>query len=82
MFGRDLADAWGTRRFLGAYLASRRSLRVLTVLVGSRGRWCPFAYVTIWPVLEALIIAWAIWFPSRQILVYFVLPLGGRNLGW
>ena len=37
-------------------------------------------YYTVWPVAEALIIAWATMFPTRQMLVYFVLPLGGRNL--
>jgi len=81
MIGRDLADAWGTRRFLGAYLVLTTIVGALTVLVGLA--WTEvrlFSYVTIWPVLEALIIAWAIWFPSRQILVYFVIPLSGRNL--
>lgn len=81
MIGRDLADAWGTRRFLGAYLVLTVLVGALTVLVGlawQEVRLLP--YVTMWPMLEALIIAWATWFPSRQILVYFVLPLSGRNL--
>ena len=33
-----------------------------------------------WPLADALIIAWATLFPTRQMLVYFVIPLGGRNL--
>jgi hypothetical protein len=37
-------------------------------------------YLTVWPLNEALIIAWASLFPSRQMLFQFVLPLGGRNL--
>ena len=81
MVGRDLADVWGTRRFLGAYLVLTVAVGALTVLVGLVwGDVRAWQYVTMWPMLEALIIAWAIWFPSRQILVYFVIPLSGRNL--
>jgi membrane associated rhomboid family serine protease len=81
MIGRDLADSWGARRFLGAYVVLTVLVGALTVLVGlvwTEVRVMP--YVTMWPIMEALIIAWATWFPSRQILVYFVLPLSGRNL--
>jgi hypothetical protein len=38
------------------------------------------AYATAWPLGDALLIAWASQFPNRQILMYFVLPIGGRNL--
>ena len=81
MVGRDLADAWGARRFLVAYVVLTAIVGVATVLVGlawTEVRLIP--YVTMWPIVEALIIAWAVWYPSRQILVYFVLPLSGRNL--
>ena len=37
-------------------------------------------YLGVWPIVEAIIIAWAIQFPSRDLLIYFVLPLRGRNL--
>jgi hypothetical protein len=37
-------------------------------------------YITAWPLADALIIAWATAFPGRQLLLYFVLPLGGRKL--
>jgi membrane associated rhomboid family serine protease len=81
MIGRDLADSWGARRFLVIYVVLTAVVGALTVLVGLV--WPDvqrISYVTMWPLLEALIIAWAVWFPSRQILVYFVLPMGGRNL--
>jgi hypothetical protein len=31
---------------------------------------------------EALIIAWAALYPDRQILLFFALPVAGRNLMW
>jgi hypothetical protein len=37
-------------------------------------------FLGMWPVVSALIIAWACAFPSRQLLFYFVVPLSGRNL--
>jgi hypothetical protein len=37
-------------------------------------------FVGAWPVVSALIIAWASAFPTRNLLLYFVVPLGGRNL--
>jgi hypothetical protein len=40
--------------------------------------WTPWG--SAWALGEALIIAYAMLFPSRTILVYFVLPLAGRQL--
>src|SRR5206468_133236 len=37
-------------------------------------------YAGQWPVADALIIAWALAYPDRQIYAYFVLPLSGRAL--
>jgi membrane associated rhomboid family serine protease len=81
IFGRDLSDVWGPRRFLLTYLTLTVVTGGLTTLLGlvfgSVGAW---PYYTVWPVAEAFVIAWATLFPSRQMLVYFVIPLGGRNL--
>jgi membrane associated rhomboid family serine protease len=80
-FGRDLAYAWGPHRFLARYLA----LAVLTasatcalalVWTDLQGR----AFLGPWPMVDGLIVAWAVLYPHRQILFFFVLPLGGRNL--
>ena len=81
--GRDLVGVWGARGFLRVYLGLAVAAAVLTVviaraLLGARGMM--WSYYSAWPVVEAMIIAWALYFPHRQILVYFVLPLGGRNL--
>jgi membrane associated rhomboid family serine protease len=81
-FGRDLQYAWGPRRFLGIFLLIPATAAFLTTLAapmlwsGARNA----AYLGPGALLCALTVAWATLFPSRQILVYFVLPLGGRVL--
>jgi membrane associated rhomboid family serine protease len=80
VFGRDLADAWGPRRFLVTCLVVAAATGLLTTLVGVLVPSFRMPHYTVWPLVEALIIAWASLFPSRQMLFYFVLPLGGRNL--
>jgi membrane associated rhomboid family serine protease len=80
IFGRDLADAWGPRRFVVTCLVVAAATGALTTLVGVLVPSFRIPHYTVWPLLEALIIAWASLFPSRQMLFYFVLPLGGRNL--
>jgi len=81
IFGRDLADAWGPRRYLVTCVTLAAVTGALTTAIGFlappvRGA----GYITVWPLVEALIIAWASLFPTRQMLVYFVIPVGGRNL--
>jgi membrane associated rhomboid family serine protease len=81
VFGRDLADAWGPRRFLLTCLTIAGLTGAVTSLFGlALSPVAAVPYVTVWPLVEALIIAWASLFPTRQMLVYFVVPLGGRNL--
>lgn len=81
-FGRELAYAWGPWKFLLIYLG----LAGLTaVVVCALARFLlpgllVAAWASTWPISQALILAWAVLFPFRQILVYFLFPLGGRNL--
>ena len=80
-FGRDLSYQWGPVRFLRVYLGFGLGVGAAVCLLALA--WPAFRQVphlTPWPLADALIIAWATWFPSRQLLVYFVLPLGGRRL--
>ena len=79
--GRDLSAAWGHWRFVGVYLGFAAAVGLTTCLIGLllpgvRGQ----SYATAWAMGDALLIAWATHFPTRQILLYFVLPIGGRNL--
>lgn len=81
-FGRDLAYAWGPQRVLAFYFGCAAASALLTVLIGE-WLWAEVArraYLTPWATADALIIAWAARFPQRQVLVMFVVPLGGRHL--
>jgi membrane associated rhomboid family serine protease len=81
IFGRDLSDVWGARRLWTTYLLltflSGGLTTLLSLLWSDLRAWDG---VTVWPLADAMIIAWATIFPTRQMLVYFVIPLGGRNL--
>jgi len=80
-FGNDLVRLWGPGRFLATYLGLAASAAGVTCLLALA--WRPLMGLEAagaWPVLSALIIAWAIAFPTRDIFVYFVLPMRGRNL--
>ena len=80
-FGNDLVRIWGPGRFLATYFGLAGAAGVVTCLaamVWPALRMAPF--LGPWGVVDALIIAWAICFPTRNIFLYFVLPLHGRNL--
>ncbi len=80
-FGNDLVRIWGPLRFLATYLGLAAAAAAVTC--GVALIWPPLyrhGFLGAWPVVSALIIAWACAFPTRNILVYFVVPLSGRNL--
>ncbi len=75
--GPDLLHRWGTRRFFATFLGGAALVGALTCLIG-RFLWADVAripYMGLWPMEEAMIIAWAALFPGRQILVFFALPV-------
>ncbi|MBK5256027.1 MAG: hypothetical protein JJE39_08335 [Vicinamibacteria bacterium] len=81
IFGRDLAALWGGVRYLIICLGVAFGAGFLTSLVGLL--WADVyqnQYLSIWPLADALIVAWAILFPSRTILFMLMLPASGKNL--
>jgi membrane associated rhomboid family serine protease len=80
-FGNDLARLWRPRRFLGVYFGLAGAAGIVTCLLAIV--WPALGvtpYAGPWAVVDALIIAWALSFPTRNLFVYFVLPLSGKNL--
>lgn len=80
-FGRDLCHAWGPGRFLLTYLAAAATTGL--VVSGFAQLWTPLLGVPQigpWPLVSAMIVAWAVLHPHRDVFVYFVLPLRGKNL--
>ena len=83
LFGRDLCDAWGWRRFTGVYLGIAAAAGVVTCLIALAWRALMEAnYMDTWPVVNALVVAWALMFPTRQILFNLVIPVSGKALVW
>ncbi len=82
-FGRDLCFAWGARRFLVTFFGIAVASAFVTCLLA---RFWPAllggVWTGSWPVISALIIAWAMIFPERQILFMMALPVSGRALLW
>ena len=80
--GPDLLRRWGTRRFFALFFGGAAVVGAATCLIG-RFVWTEVAlvpYMGLWPMQEAFIIAWATLYRDRQILLFFALPVAGRNL--
>jgi len=81
--GRDLCEVWGERRFVLFYLGTAAAAGLATTAVALAwpsilgGFW-----MGVWPAVDALVVAWALLFPFRQILLFFALPVSGRSLLW
>jgi membrane associated rhomboid family serine protease len=75
MFGVELEEMWGTRRFVLFYLASGVGSGLLSVVTV----FSPLMWVT--PVIGAsgavlaLLTVYALYFPRRQILLFFLVPV-------
>ena len=80
--GPDLLRRWGTRRFFVNFFGGAAVVAVITCVIGQYVWWVVAAipHQGLWPMQEAMIIAWAALFPDRQILLFFALPVAGRNL--
>jgi hypothetical protein len=79
--GPDLYYGWGATRFLGHYIGIAAASGLATCVVG---RFWPEVwagdYFTMWPAVDAMLIAWAALHPSREIRLFLVLPARGRSL--
>jgi membrane associated rhomboid family serine protease len=83
-FGRDLCFAWGPRRFLVTFFGIALGSAAVTCLLGQLA-WPALlqsGWTGSWPVISALIVAWAMIFPERQLLFMLALPISGRALLW
>lgn len=81
IFGRDLAGLWGGSRYLTISAAIVAIAGLLTTLLGLVwGDVLRNQYLSIWPLADALIVAWALLFPNRTILFMLMLPAAGKNL--
>ncbi len=79
--GSQLSHVWSEQRFLFRFLVFALGAGLGTTLLAIV--WDPASWVAhagIWPVANALLVAWAMLFPDRQVNIWGVLPLTGRTL--
>jgi membrane associated rhomboid family serine protease len=82
-FGRELAELWGSPRFLGVFGGVILSAAVLTCLVALIDQSAlPLPHVGSWALTAAMVIAWGLTFPDNVVRLYFVLPIRGYWLAW
>jgi len=82
-FGRDLVEAWGERRFLATYFGIAAAAGTLTCLAALA--WpalLTYRFTGFWAAVDAVIVAWALLHPFRQILLFFAVPVSGKALLW
>jgi membrane associated rhomboid family serine protease len=81
-FGPDLMSRWGRTAFFTRYFATGAIVGALTSLIARflAPMISPLAQAGVYPVIEAMVIAWAVMFPDRTILLMLVLPIKARYL--
>ncbi|MFN2374938.1 MAG: rhomboid family intramembrane serine protease [Candidatus Binatia bacterium] len=77
MFGSELAPRWGAAFFLRYYFLCAVGGGILFTLV-SLGTWIPSIGAS--GAIYGILMAYAMWFPNRQVYLYFVLPIRVRYL--
>ncbi|HXC53652.1 MAG TPA: rhomboid family intramembrane serine protease [Candidatus Limnocylindrales bacterium] len=77
MFGSELAPRWGSRFFLRYYFLCAVGGGILFTLV-RLGTYTPSVGAS--GAIYGILMAYAMWFPNRQVYLYFVLPIRVRYL--
>ncbi len=79
--GQQLSYAWSERRFVLRVVGTTLVAGLVTTLLGVL--W-PVAFdvrhLGMWPLVNALLIAWTMLHPDAQVNIWGVLPITGRNL--
>jgi membrane associated rhomboid family serine protease len=78
-FGSDLVKQWGARRFLAIFFGLAAAMGAVTALVGLVWRAVALMpHAGSGPVLDALIVAWGLIHPGREIRLFGLFRLTGR----
>lgn len=77
MFGSELAARWGGRFFLRYYFLCAVGGGIAFTLV-RLGTWVPSVGAS--GAVYGILMAYAMWFPNRQVYLYFLLPIRVRTL--
>jgi membrane associated rhomboid family serine protease len=80
-FGSQLVYDWGESRFFWTFAAVTVGAALVTVLIALV--WPPFwafTHVGMWPVVDGLLLMWALRYPDQQLNFWGVLPMTGRTV--
>jgi membrane associated rhomboid family serine protease len=78
-FGGELAEDWGSARWLAVFGGIAGVAGVGTCLVGlGDGSMIEHAYFSEYALTAAIVVAWGLQFPERQVRLYFLFPVRGR----
>ncbi len=78
--GQQLSYAWSERRFLIRFLGYTLGAGIGTTLLYLVWEDASLGYLGLWPVVVALLVAWALMFPDRQVNFWGILPMTGRTI--
>ncbi|HET7824117.1 MAG TPA: rhomboid family intramembrane serine protease [Anaeromyxobacter sp.] len=78
--GQQLSYAWSERRFVTRFFGYTLGAAVGTTLLSFVFDSANEPHYGAWPVVNALIVAWAMLFPDRQVNIWGVLPVTGRTV--
>jgi membrane associated rhomboid family serine protease len=78
--GQQLSYAWSERRFVVRFLGYTLGAGIGTTILSFVFDSAASPHIGAWPVVNALIVAWAMLFPDRQVNIWGVLPVTGRTL--
>jgi membrane associated rhomboid family serine protease len=79
-FGAELAFVWGEGRLLARFFGYTVGAAVVVTLVAVVWPPARAAHLGAWPVINALLVSWALLYPERQVNIWGVLPLTGKTL--
>jgi membrane associated rhomboid family serine protease len=79
--GQQLSYAWSERRFVLRVLGTTAFAGAVTTLLAVVWPGASVvAHLGMWPLVNALLVSWAMLHPDAQVNVWGVLPISGRNL--
>lgn len=79
-FGQQLSYVWSERRLVARFFGTTVGAAALTTLLALVWEPASSPHLGMWPVVNALLFAWAMIHPDRQLNIWGVLPITGKTL--
>ncbi|MGB8933092.1 MAG: rhomboid family intramembrane serine protease [Anaeromyxobacteraceae bacterium] len=80
--GRDLAATWSERRFVRVFFGYAAWAAAWTALLAELWAGADRDHVGAWPVVNALLVLWALSRPGAQLNLFGLVPMTAQVFGW